>query len=401
MLKTDFLVVGAGIIGLTMALEVKQRHPQATITILEKESSVGCHSSGRNSGVIHSGIYYPPGTIKAEVCIQGALEMKKFHRRHKLPLRETGKLLVVSDQHDAPQLEVLYHRAIEHGILVEWLDEKQLRLAEPESRSATGQALLVPSTSVGDPMGVMRVLEKQALDLGINIMYQSALISVDNNSKAIALGNGDILYFGHFINASGLHADTIAHMFGVGKEYTMLPFKGVYWQLNPQVNLQLNHLIYPVPDLRVPFLGVHTTTTVDGKVYFGPTAFPAFGRENYTGLTGIVITDLPRIVFLLSQQYIKNENSFRRLAWRESRRYFKRCFVEAVQSIVPNLRPEYLLSTSKVGIRAQMLNRKQGQLVNDFVVESKGNSTHILNAISPAWTSAFPFARHVCDNHLS
>jgi (S)-2-hydroxyglutarate dehydrogenase len=400
MSTADYLIIGAGIVGITIALELKKRFPEASIRLLEKEAELGMHSSGRNSGVIHSGIYYSPGTLKAEVCRQGAIEMKEFHRAHKLQLRECGKLLVVAGPQDAPQLAMLEERAQHQGIPVEKLDEQQLRDIEPEAYSATGEALYVRSTAVGDPAAVMRALRETLIDTNIALTYNAQLASVEPSQRQIRLSSGEVIQYGHAINTAGLYADRVAHLFHCGQAYTLIPFKGIYWKLDPASGIRFKHLVYPVPDLRVPFLGVHTTTTLDGVTYLGPTAVPTFGRENYAGLQGLKLTEAAQISLMLTKQFAANRDGFRRLAWQEGRRYFKRWFVQAAQAIVPSIKPEHLQATSKVGIRAQMFNMKKGKLENDFLIEQGENSTHILNAISPAWTSAFPFARHVCDHHI-
>jgi len=401
MITADYLIIGAGIVGITIALELKRRHPEAKIRLIEKESELGRHSSGRNSGVLHSGIYYPAGTLKATVCMQGAMEMKEFHREHNLRLRECGKILVVADIKDAPQLDMLADRALQHGIPTEELDEQQLREVEPEAKSASGRALYVPSTAVGDPAAVMKKLEQQLAANNILLSFDSGIAAVDSTKCKVRLTTGDNLQVGHVINTAGLYADKVAHQFGFGERYTLLPFKGIYWKLNPASGIAFNHLVYPVPDLRVPFLGVHTTTTVDGSTYFGPTAVPAFGRENYYGFRGVGPGEAARISALLARQYVANREGFRRLAWQEGRRNFKRWFAQAAQAIAPNIRPEHLQATTKVGMRAQIYDRQEGRLVNDFLIEKGVCSTHILNAISPAWTSAFSFARHVCDHHIT
>jgi len=396
----DYLIIGAGIVGITIALELKKRFPEAKIRLLEKEAELGKHSSGRNSGVLHSGIYYPSGTLKAEVCRQGAIEMKEFHRAHKLRLRECGKLLVVADSQDARQLAILAERAQQQDIPIEKLDEQQLRSMEPQARSVTGQALYVPTTAVGDPAAVMQVLRAGLKEENIELTYNAQLGSVEPSRRQIRLSSGELIQYGHAINTAGLYADRVAHLFHCGQTYTLLPFKGIYWKLDPASGISLKHLVYPVPDLRVPFLGVHTTTTVDGAAYLGPTAVPAFGRENYAGLQGVKLTEAVKISLILTKQYAANRDGFRRLTWQEGRRYFKRWFVQAAQAIVPRIKPEHLQPTSKVGIRAQMFNTQKGKLENDFLIEQGENSTHILNAVSPAWTSAFPFARHVCEHHI-
>ena len=398
--QPDFLVIGAGIVGLSIARELKQRHPDLTITILEKESQLGCHSSGRNSGVLHSGIYYPPESLKARVCVNGAKEMAEFCEQYKLPLRRCGKVLIATRVEDGDQLALLAQRAKGNGILVEKLDERALRNVEPEARSATGIALLIRSTAVGSPKAVLQALQTEIEQLGIEIVCNAKILSVNVAQRELTLENGTRISYGHAINAAGLHADTIAHQFDRGHRYTLLPFKGLYWKLDPNAGFDIRHLIYPVPDLRVPFLGVHTTTTTDGITYIGPTAVPAFGRENYRGLEDVDASELIRISSLLVKQFVAGRDGFRRLAWQEGRRYFKPWFTKAAQAVLPRLKSEHLLPTDKVGIRAQMLDKDTGRLVTDFLVERGPHSTHILNAISPAWTSAFPFARYVCDNFI-
>ena len=398
--QLDFLVIGAGIVGLSIARELKQRHPDLTITILEKESQFGRHSSGRNSGVLHSGIYYPPESLKARVCVNGAKEMAEFCEQYKLPLRRCGKVLIATRVEDGDQLALLAQRAKGNGILVEKLDERALRNVEPEARSATGIALLIRSTAVGSPKAVLQALQTEIEQLGIEIVCNAKILSVNVGQRELTLENGTRISYGHAINAAGLHADTIAHQFDSGHRYTLLPFKGLYWKLDPNAGFDIRHLIYPVPDLRVPFLGVHTTTTTDGITYIGPTAVPAFGRENYRGLEDVDASELIRISSLLVKQFVAGRDGFRRLAWQEGRRYFKPWFTKAAQAVLPRLKSEHLLPTDKVGIRAQMLDKDTGRLVTDFLVERGPHSTHILNAISPAWTSAFPFARYVCDNFI-
>ena len=400
-ITTDFLIIGAGIVGITIAREIKIRNPRANVCILEKEVDAGLHSSGRNSSVLHSGIYYPSNSLKSQVCSQGAVEMKDYHREHKIPLIECGKILVATNQYDAPQIDTLLNRAKDNNIPVEALNEQDLRRLEPEVRAFNGKGIYVPSTSVGNSKEVMKSLRKEIEGMGISIWFNSKIIGIKPTDKQVDLADGSIYIYGHAINAAGLYADKIAHQFGVGHKYTLLPFKGIYWKLNPSAGFNLKHLIYPVPDLRVPFLGVHTTTSVDGVTYLGPTAVPAFGRENYHGIEGVNLNDFIDIASNLTKQFIANKDGFRRLSWQEGSRYIKPRFASAAKKILPRLKMSHLLPSNKVGIRAQILDMETSRMVNDFLVEDGLNSTHIINAISPAWTSAFPFARYIYDNHIT
>ena len=399
MRTAEFVVVGAGIVGLTIALELKRRLPQARILLLEKEPEPGRHSSGRNSGVLHSGIYYPPASLKARVCGQGAREWISYCEERGLALSRIGKVLVPLREEDAGQIDLLEKRAGENGVDAVRVTEAELKDLEPEARSATGEALFVRTTSVVSSVECFASIVRDVQDADIELLCGGTLSEVDTRTRTLRWGNERIAY-GHVVNTAGLHADTVGHMFGVGERYTLLPFKGIYWKLDPASGIDIRHLIYPVPDLRVPFLGVHTTTAIDGTVYVGPTAVPAFGRENYRGTQGVSGDELFRILAHLGSQYLSGRNGFRRLAWQEGRRYFKRWFAEAAQQLLPRLRPEHLLPCTKVGIRAQMLDKNTGELVTDFLVEGGPASTHVLNAISPAFTSAFPFARHVVDANI-
>lgn len=400
MLHSDFLIIGAGIVGVTIARELKLRHPYATVTIIEKEAEPGRHSSVRNSGVLHSGIYYPPNSLKAKVCRQGSRELADYCLRNDLPLDRRGKVLVATNEDDDLHLDLLAQRAKLNGVDAEIVDEKGLLQIEPEARSKTGKALWIPSASVGSPKMVMDALVRDVVSLGVNLSCNAKITSIDVDDSSLMLNPGRKIRFGHVINAAGLHADCIAHLFGVGRCYTLLPFKGIYWKINPNSGINIRRLIYPVPDLRMPFLGIHTTTSTDGVTYLGPTAIPVFGRENYHGIQDVSVNESFRIMSLLVQQLMKDHDGFRRLALREGKRYFKPWFFEAVLSILRRIKPEHLEPSDKVGIRAQMLNKHTGRLVADFLVERGPNSTHILNAISPAWTSSFAFSRHVCDNYI-
>lgn len=397
--QPDYLIIGAGIVGLAIALELKSRHRGAGVMVLEKEAELGRHASGRNSGVLHSGIYYAPGSLKARICAAGCREMALFCEAHDLPLLRLGKIILPVRPEDGSQLDLLYDRGRLNGVHVERLDEDRLREVEPEARSATGEALLVSQTSVGSPLAVIRALAKQAERAGVRIVYEAQFRRRDTGTQEIVWRGGRAAC-GHLINAAGLQADLVAHQFGVGMDYTLIPFKGSYWRLDPASGIVVRHLLYPVPDLRVPFLGVHTTTSTNGDVYLGPSAFPVFGRENYSGLASITPAEFTRIAAQLLRLFVSGRDGFRRLAWQEGRRCLKSGFAAAARAILPALRTEHLLPCAKRGIRAQLLNRHTGRLVNDFVVEKGPASTHILNAISPAWTCAFPFARHVVDNFI-
>lgn len=394
---SDILVIGGGVIGLTIALELRRRRPRSSITVVEAEPALAAHGSGRNSGVLHSGIYYPPDSLKARMCSTGAAAMRDYCRSRGLALLELGKILVPTRPEDDPQLDLLARRAGPNGVEVRMLDEASLAAMEPEARSATGRALHVPITSVCSPREVMASLASDCIASAIDLRLGWRAARFDASGRQVTSARGDRVAYGMLINAAGLHADTVAHAYGVGEHLRILPFKGIYWKLDPASGIRLNHLVYPVPDLRVPFLGVHTTTATDGTVYLGPTAIPALGRENYRGLRGTRPLDAIRILGACATQFSRNTDGFRRLAIMETGKLLKKRFVDAVRRLLPRVEPRQLIPCEKVGMRAQLYDLRSGNLVKDFVVTEGPASLHVLNAISPAWTCSMAFARLACD----
>lgn len=390
----DFIVLGAGIAGLTIARGLKKNTPLASILILEKESALGAHGSGRNSGVMHSGIYYPENSLKAKVCSNGSRAMIKYCLDHKLPVNKLGKVIVPTTPEDDQQIDVLYARAKHNGAKASIIDKQQLKEIEPFARTASGRALFSPETAVVDPKLILKKLYQDLIDQGVQIEFSSPCLSASPEKSEVQTKNKQYTY-GHLINATGQFADQLAHIFNVGQEYVLLPFKGIYYKLAENSGISLQRLVYPVPDLNVPFLGVHSVNTIDGSSYFGPTAVPAFGREHYKGLKGINIEDALSISYHLCEQYIRNQQGFRQFSHEEAGRFIKSRFVKAAQKLIPAVKAEYLLPSDKVGIRAQLLNKNTHQLEMDFLVEQRKNSTHVLNAISPAFTSSFSFADYV------
>jgi L-2-hydroxyglutarate oxidase len=364
--------------------------------VLEKESTIGLHASGRNSGVLHSGIYYDAGTTKAKICAQGGRELADYCVEHGLPISRCGKVIVPGGDGEDSQLDLLLERAKANGARAEVIDERQLATVEPEAKARTGRALYCPDTAVVDPKAILGHLHRALVSEGVQVMVGHAADRVDMRNGTVASGD-ETISFGHLFNAAGLHADRFAHACGAGLRYAILPFKGRYYRLLPESGLRVRGLIYPVPDLRVPFLGIHFTRRVSGEVDVGPSAAPALGRENYGGVRGIRLGEGARIMSSIARQYWRNEQGFRRFAHGEALRSIRSRFVAGAQVLVPRLRREHLAADGKVGIRAQLLDRKGHRLVMDFVVEGGERSTHVLNAVSPAFTSAFPFARMVVD----
>lgn len=390
----DFAIVGAGIIGLALARELRRRHAGSSIVVFEKESEVGLHASGRNSGVLHSGIYYDAGSLKAMICASGSRELAEYCEEHGLPIRRCGKVVIAARESEDGELDSLLQRATANGAKAELIDTRQLAAVEPEACAPTGRALHCPDTAVVQPKAILGHLQQELAAGGVEFLFDNTVVAIDV-SDGIAKSANSTVRFGHLFNAAGLHADRIALLCGVGSRYAILPFKGLYYSLLPSSGLCIRGLIYPVPDQRVPFLGIHFTRQVDGDVEIGPSALPSIGRENYEGLRDIHLAEATRIAGRILDQYVRNKRGFRRFAHTEALRLFKTKFADAARKLVPRLRSSHLGTASKVGIRAQLLDRETRDLVMDFVVEQGEHSTHVLNAVSPAFTSAFAFARVV------
>ncbi|MBK8870676.1 MAG: L-2-hydroxyglutarate oxidase [Elusimicrobia bacterium] len=390
--STDFLIVGAGIVGLAVANELRRRHPKANIVVLEKETEVGCHASGRNSGVLHSGIYYSPGTLKAKFCAEGARRMLAFAKENGVAHRVAGKVILAVGPEDLPGLERLEQNAKANGIRAVRLSAQTLMEIEPHA--TPGEAIHCLDTAVVDAPAVVQALAEKVELSGTRFFFGEEVIEAEET--AVITRSGRKLKFEKMINCAGAHADKVARLFGLAKDHILVPFKGLYWKLRNGADHWVRESIYPVPDLNFPFLGIHLTRGVGGDVYVGPTAIPAFGRENYGLLEGITPGESAQIMGRLTKMYFQKDPTFRRLVNREMGHYVKTGFLKAVQRLVPALSVEDLVPSNKVGIRPQLV-RRTGELEMDFHMEQTDNSLHVLNAISPAFTCSLAFAEKIVD----
>lgn len=392
--SSDFVVIGGGIVGLTIARALALKH-LGSVRVLEKEKKLGAHSSGRNSGVLHTGIYYPPDSLKAKVCVSGAKRMFEYALHHGIPVRKTGKVIVATDPDNISQIDVLYERALANGVRVEKISLKRLKEIEPEAHTFDS-ALYIPDTAVIDSKKVLEKLEEEIKGLGVQLDKEAEVCGFRIPQKTVRTKNVEYCY-GHLINAAGLHADKIAHAMEVGKRYRILPFKGIYQKLTPNAAARFRASIYPVPDLEMPFLGVHITRTIDDQVMLGPTAIPALGRENYGLLRGLDLRESPAMLRDLAFMVARNTNGFANMVKEEFFKYSPGGFLKCAQKLAPALRREDILPSDKVGIRAQLVDQRSKKMVMDLVIEKGPDSTHILNAISPAFTGSLSFADFVMD----
>jgi L-2-hydroxyglutarate oxidase LhgO len=395
----DVLIVGGGMVGLCIAHKLLERGVTSSITVLDKETSLGRHSSGRNSGVLHAGLYYKPGTLKAQVCVAGARRLRAWVEERNLPLNPCGKVIVPPRADLDPQLDVLAERGRANGATVELWDAGQLHELIPEARSATGRALWSPNTAVVKPIKVVERLQRELQQRGVRFVHSQPGWSAKPQQQQLKLSDGTTLNYGHLFNCAGLQADRVAHHFGVARDYYLIPFKGLYWQLKPDSPIQLKTNLYPVPDLAVPFLGVHYTPSADPKplVSIGPTATPAWGRENYRGLQALEPVMAAANLTVLARQYLANRGGFRRYVHEQAFLALPPLLLRAAQQLIPAVQAEHLELSQKVGIRSQLFNHTTQGLEDDFLCLPGPASTHVLNAISPAFTASFALADLILD----
>lgn len=397
MKRYDFVIIGGGVIGLTIARALSLSR-SGSICVLEKESALGTHTSGRNSGVLHAGIYYAPDSLKARFCAAGAQKMREYAAEHNIPCKKVGKVIVAPDAQAHSRVNDLYMRGLANGVNVKRVNVRELAQIEPEAFTHE-EAIYSPDTAIIDIHVVIDTLEKELAAAGVAIQKNSQVVTVNADARLVSTP-GEKYNYGHLINAAGLHADKIAHQMGIGSHYRILPFKGMYKKLRREAAARFNGLIYPVPDPAFPFLGVHLTRSLKGDVWVGPTALPAFGRENYKGAKGLDLLETPAILFNLGMMSLANHDGFLPMVREELSKLSNKSFYDRVKVLAPFLKEEDIEPCDKVGIRAQLIDVRTRKLVMDFLVEKGPSSTHILNAVSPGFTCSMVFAEKITESVL-
>jgi len=389
---TDFLVVGGGIVGLTLALELKRRYGDCSVTLLEKEPACGLHASSRNSGVLHAGFYYTADTLKARLTLQGNRRLTAYCRERGLRLSRCGKLVVTTGPADLPGLEELLRRGRTTGVPLEVLSPEEARRIEPRAKTAE-RALFSPCTATVDPAEVVASLVGDARAAGIAVLTGTAYRARGRGGAVTSAGT---IGAGYLVNTAGLYADRIALEYGFSERYRILPFRGRYLLAEPGAPHMRTH-IYPVPNLENPFLGVHITRGVDGGVKIGPTATPALWREHYEGWGNFKLGECLSIAAQQTGLLLRNDFGFRRLALAELREYGRRALVRRAALLADGVQAAGFRRWGRAGIRAQLFDIRARRLEMDFRYEGDERSFHVLNAVSPAFTCALPLAEHLAE----
>tara|TARA_A100001037_G_scaffold304506_1_gene341520 strand:+ start:45722 stop:46942 length:1221 start_codon:yes stop_codon:yes gene_type:complete len=380
----DIAIVGGGIIGLSTALQITNTYPDLRLIVLEKEQDLGLHQSSRNSGVIHSGIYYRPDSMKAKTCVSGARKMIEFAQEHNINYEICGKVIVATNEIQIPRLEELYKRAKANGVKgIEMIAKEELLEKEPHAKGI--KALWVPSTGIIDYPGVLKAYAKLFLekDQEIKLNQNIKKIQIKKNQIFINSDHGEFSS-SYLINCAGLYADRIASLAGAKLPVKIVPFRGEYYQIKPSRENLVNGLIYPVPDPAFPFLGVHFTKRIDGTVEAGPNAVLAFAREGYKK-SNLNFKDLMETITYGG--FLKLARKYWKVGMGEMYRSLsKKAFTKALQELLPEIQEDDLIDGGS-GVRAQAIDRN-GKLIDDFSIIHTERALHVCNAPSPGATSS-------------
>jgi L-2-hydroxyglutarate oxidase len=386
----DLAVIGGCIVGLSTAMQMQERFPGIAVAVLEKEPALATHQTGRNSGVIHAGVYYQPGSLKARFCREGVKATIRFCEERDIPYEQCGKLLVATDEEELPRMAALYDRAVENGIVMERLDKAEAARREPHIRSVG--AIYSPTTGIVDYGRIARAMADVVRERGGEVMTSSEVIHVDETPADVSLETGrQRVRAKQVIAAAGLQADRIARMCGVDLDFRIVPFRGEYYRLGADKNDIVKHLIYPIPDPALPFLGVHLTRMIGGYVTVGPNAVLAFAREGY-GFGDVDLRDMGEMLrFPGFRKVIKANLKSGVLEMANS--LVKSRYLALCQRYCPELTLDDL-TPYRAGVRAQAV-LADGTMVHDFLIGETERTIHVLNAPSPAATSAIPIGKHI------
>ena len=386
----DVAIVGGGIVGLATALALTEAFPHRSAVIVEKEPQLARHQTGHNSGVIHAGIYYKPGSYKAQLCVEGVRLMKTFCEASGVAYENCGKVIVATTEDELPRLQMLYERGTANGVQgLRMMAAGELREIEPHARAV--RALHSPHTAIVDYSAVAAAMAAQLERRGVQIRTGAGVRAIVRHGDGLGLETARGVVRAHnLVNCAGLYADSVARFMGVQPDVRIIPFRGEYYTLRPERDV-VRGLVYPVPDPEFPFLGVHFTKRISGEMEAGPNAVLAFAREGYRMRT-VNITEL--LAVLTYRGFWAMAGKYWRTGTYEFYRSFsKRAFVRALQRLVPDVR-EQDLAPGGAGVRAQAVTR-DGALVDDFKIMETANAIHVLNAPSPAATAALAIGKHI------
>jgi len=388
----DIAIIGGGVVGLATAWQLIQANPKKKIVLIEKENEVGLHQTGHNSGVIHAGVYYPPGSLKAQFCKEGSKEIKEFCRKYHIDFDVCVKLLVATNSLEVERMNALYKRCLENNIKVELLNKDELKIKEPNIKGEA--AILVHETGIVDYQKICQKLVELFVKNGGEVLMGSKVTSLKESATEVAIQVGSrSVITRYLVSCAGLMADRITKMLGIATDFQIIPFRGEYYQLPANHNRIVNHLIYPIPDPELPFLGVHLTRMIDGSVTVGPNAVQGWKREGYGKINFNLVDTLQMLSF---SGYWKLLAKYWKTGLQETRNsWVKSGYLAQVNKYCDQIKEVDLLPYP-AGVRAQAV-MKDGSLVHDFLFAQSQRTLHVCNAPSPAATSSFPIGRHIIE----
>ena len=395
MKEYDIIIIGGGIIGCAIAKSIISK-TKKKVVVLEKENHVGEHASSRNSGVIHSGFYYKPNSLKARFCVEGNKKLLEYCLLNNVPYKKTGTLVVAKNEHDSETLYKLLDRGKINNVPgIKIVNNDELRKIEPYVKGNKG--LYSPTGSIVNSKILVKTMAAETKNNGVNFLLGEKVLKITQKNGQILVNTKNYeIKSKYLINCAGIYADRIANLTGLKLNYRIIPFRGKYYQLIKEKSFLIKSMVYPIPDPNLPFLGIHITRTIDNNIIVGPNAVLAFGREAY-GNKQFSISDIKDIIsydgfwkmMLLNSVKMKNEFI---------QSFSKGKFVEQAQNLIPNLKSADF-QEGYSGIRAQLVDRN-GELVDDLIIKNQNNITHILNAVSPGMTCSLPFADYVVNNYV-
>ena len=395
MKEYDIIIIGGGIIGCAIAKSIISK-TKKKVAVLEKENHVGEHASSRNSGVIHSGFYYKPNSLKARFCVEGNKKLLEYCLLNNVPYKKTGTLVVAKNEHDSETLYKLLDRGKINNVPgIKIVNNDELRKIEPYVKGKKG--LYSPTGSIVNSKILVKTMAAETKNNGVDFLFGEQVLKISQKNDQILVNTKNYkIKSKYLINCAGIYADRIANLTGLKLNYRIIPFRGKYYQLIKEKSFLLKSMVYPIPDPNLPFLGIHITRTIDNNIIVGPNAVLAFGREAYSNKQ-FSISDIKDIIsydgfwkmMLLNSVKMKNEFI---------QSFSKGKFVEQAQNLIPNLKSADF-QEGYSGIRAQLVDR-DGKLVDDLIIKNQNNITHILNAVSPGMTCSLPFADYVVNNYV-
>jgi (S)-2-hydroxyglutarate dehydrogenase len=388
----DYIIVGGGIVGLSTGFALRNKHPKAKLLIIEKEPSLAAHQTGRNSGVIHSGIYYKPGSLKARFAREGRKKLLEYCEKHSIEYDICGKLIVATEEQELIELDKLYQRGIENGLKIEMINQDEMKEIEPYVNGIS--AIKVPIAGIVDYKQISESYANNVLEQGGELKLNTKVIDIKEKDNEIEIvTTKGVFHTKHFINCAGLFSDRVTKMAGMNPNMKIVPFRGEYYKLKESKSYLVNNLIYPVPDPEFPFLGVHLTRMINGEIHVGPNAVLAFKREGYKK-TDVNVNDLFEVLtypafWKIAKQHLK-------YGLGEMHRSISKIkFLESLRKLVPAIELDDLVKT-EAGVRAQALT-VDGKLVDDFIILKGKRSIHVCNAPSPAATASIAIGEEIAS----